>query len=171
MKSCVYNCACVSLELPCRFISPFGRFQKLKQPFHRRFKTLRTNCSLKCPNHSNLLKSIPTFSSTLMTHPVTSSPKFTPIRYPRHQIYHCFPFIAIVSEPSAKISFSPQNFNPNTHFTHIHSCIPIREVSTQFHIISCLISNFELSMAQFIVQAPFSRRLTPVSSNHSDFVS
>jgi hypothetical protein len=125
---------------------------------------------MKCPNQSKLLKSTPNFSSTPMTPLVTSSPKFTPIRYPRHRVFYCFPFIAIVSKPSATNSFSPQNFKPSTHFTHIYSYIHICEVSTQFHIISCLFSNFKLPLAQFIVPTSFSRRLTPVSPNPPVFV-
>jgi hypothetical protein len=78
---------------------------------------------VKCPNWSKLLKLTPTFSSTLMTLPLTLLPKFTLIRYLRHQVFHYFPFIAIVSEPSAKNSFSQQNFKPSTHFTHIHPYI------------------------------------------------
>jgi hypothetical protein len=67
--------------------------------------------------------------------------------------------------------FSLQNLKPSTHFTHIHSNIPIREVSAQFPVISCHFSNFKLSMAQFIVQTSFSRRLTSISPNHLVFVS
>jgi hypothetical protein len=70
------------------------------------------------------------------------------------------PFRAIVSEPSAQISLSSPKFKPSTHFTHIHPYKPIREVSAQFHIISCLISNSKPPMALFIIQTPFSRRLT-----------
>jgi hypothetical protein len=69
-------------------------------------------------------------------------------------------FRAIVSEPSARISFSSPKFKPSTHFTLIHPYKPICEVSTQFHIISCLNSNSKPPMALFIVQTPFSRRLT-----------
>jgi hypothetical protein len=70
------------------------------------------------------------------------------------------PFRAIVSEPSAQISFSSPKFKPSTHFTHIHQYKPIREVSAQFHVISCLNLNSKPPMALFIVQTPFSRRLT-----------
>jgi hypothetical protein len=70
------------------------------------------------------------------------------------------PFRAIVSEPSAQISFSSPKFKPSTHFTPIHPYKPIREVSAQFHVISCLNSNSKPPMALFIVQMPFSRRLT-----------
>jgi hypothetical protein len=70
------------------------------------------------------------------------------------------PFRAINSEPSAQISFSLPKFKPSTHFTRIHPYKPIREVSTQFHVISCLNSNFKPPMALFLVQTPFSRRLT-----------
>jgi hypothetical protein len=75
------------------------------------------------------------------------------------------PFRAIVSELSAQISFSSPKFKPNTHFTHIHPYKPIREVSAQFHVISCLNSNSKPPMALFIVQTPFSRRLTSRSSH------
>jgi hypothetical protein len=74
------------------------------------------------------------------------------------------PFRAIVSEPSAQIPFSSPNFKPSTHFIHIHLYKPIREVSAQFHIISYLNSNSKPSMALFLVQTPFSRRLTSRSS-------
>jgi hypothetical protein len=70
------------------------------------------------------------------------------------------PFRAIVSEPSAQISFSSPKFKPSTHFTRIHPYKPICEVSPQFHVISCLNSNSKPPMALFIVQTPFSRRLT-----------
>ena len=75
------------------------------------------------------------------------------------------PFRAIVSEPSAQISFSSPKFKPSTHFTHIDLYKPIREVSAQFHIILCLNSNSKPPMALFIVQTPFSRRLTSRSSH------
>jgi hypothetical protein len=71
-----------------------------------------------------------------------------------------FPFQAIVSEPSAQISFSSPKFKPSTYFTHIHPYKHIREVSAPFHVISCLNSNSKPLMAFFIVQTPFSRRLT-----------
>jgi hypothetical protein len=70
------------------------------------------------------------------------------------------PFRAIVSEPSAQIPFSSHKFKPSTHFTHIHPYKPIREVSAQFHVISYLNSNSKPPMALFLVQTPFSRRLT-----------
>jgi hypothetical protein len=74
------------------------------------------------------------------------------------------PFRAIVSEPSAQISFSSPKFKPSTHFTHIHLYKPIREVSAQFHIDSCLNSNSKPPMTLFILQMSFSRRLTSRSS-------
>ena len=61
-------------------------------------------------------------------------------------------FRVIVSEPSALISFSSPKFKQSTHFTHIHPYKPIREVSAQFHVISCLNSNSKPPMALFIVQ-------------------
>jgi hypothetical protein len=70
------------------------------------------------------------------------------------------PFRAIVSEPSAQIPFSSPKFKPSTHFTHIYPYKPIREVSAQFHVISCLNLNSKPPMALFLVQTPFSRRLT-----------
>jgi hypothetical protein len=101
----------------------------------------------------------------------TSHAKFSLlIRYPRHLLFH-FPFMVNLSESSAKNMFSSPNFKPRTHFTHIHSYIPIHEVSAHFQVISCLILNFKLSMAHFIVQTPFSRCLTSVSPSHSVFVS
>jgi hypothetical protein len=104
---------------------------------HVQLKTSHATCSVKCSNNSKLLKSTPAFSSTLRPLPITLLPNFTPIRYLRHRLFHCFPFIAILFEPSAKNSFSQQNFKPSTHFTPIHSYIPIREVSAQFQVISC----------------------------------
>jgi hypothetical protein len=74
------------------------------------------------------------------------------------------PFRAIVSEPSAQISFSSPKFKLSTHFTHIHLYKPIREVSAQFPAVSCLNSNSKPSMTLFIVQTSFSRRLTYRSS-------
>jgi hypothetical protein len=75
-----------------------------------------------------------------------------------------FPFRAIVSEPSAQISFSSPKFKPSTHFPHIHLYKPIREVSAQFHVVSRLNSNSKPPMSLFIVQMSFSRRLTSRSS-------
>jgi hypothetical protein len=80
------------------------------------------------------------------------------------------PFRGIVSEPSAQISFSSPKFKLSTHFTHIHPYKPIREVSAQFHVISGLNSNSKPPMALFIVQTPFSRRLTSRSPYLSFFV-
>jgi hypothetical protein len=70
------------------------------------------------------------------------------------------PFRVIVSEPSAQIPFSSPKFKPSTHFTHIYPYKPIREVSAPFHIILCLNLNSKPYMALFLVQTPFSRRLT-----------
>jgi hypothetical protein len=82
-------------------------------------------------------------------------------------ILHKSPFLAIVSEPSAQISFSSPKIKPSAHFTHIYPHNPIREVSAQFHVISCLNSNFKPPMALFLVQTPFSRRLTSQSPHLS----
>jgi hypothetical protein len=76
-------------------------------------------------------------------------------------------FRAIVSEPSAQISFSTPKFKPSTHFTHIRPYKPIREVSAPFHVILCLNSNSKPPMALFLVQTLFSRRLTSRSSYFS----
>jgi hypothetical protein len=70
------------------------------------------------------------------------------------------PFRAIVFEPSAHISLSSPKFKPSTHFTHILPHKPFREVSAPFHVISCLNSISKTSYGTFIVQTPFSRRLT-----------
>jgi hypothetical protein len=64
-------------------------------------------------------------------------------KFHAHRIFQALispnsPFRAIVSEPSAQISFSSPKFKPSTHFTHIHPYKPIREVSAPFHVISCL---------------------------------
>jgi hypothetical protein len=75
-------------------------------------------------------------------------------------ILHNSLFIAINSELSAQIPFSLPQIKPNAHFTHVYPYKPIREVSAQFQIISCLIFNFKPLMALFLVQTPFSRRLT-----------
>jgi hypothetical protein len=80
------------------------------------------------------------------------------------------PFRAIVSEPSAQISFSSPKFKPSTHFTHIHPYKPIREVSAQFHVIFVPQFEFQTSYGTFIVQTPFSRRLTSRSPYLSFFV-
>jgi hypothetical protein len=86
-------------------------------------------------------------------------------------ILHKFPFIAIDSEPSAQIPLSSPKIKPSAHFTHIYPYKPICEVSAQFQVISCLNSNFKTPMALFLIQTPFSRRLTSRSPNHSIFVS
>jgi hypothetical protein len=85
-------------------------------------------------------------------------------------ILHKSPFLAIVSEPSAQIPFSSPKIKPSAHFTHIYQYKLIREVSTQFHVVSCLISNSEPPMALFLVQTSFSRRLTSRSPYLSIFV-
>jgi hypothetical protein len=85
-------------------------------------------------------------------------------------ILHKSPFLAIISEPSAQIPFSSPKIKPSAHFTHIYPYKPIREVTAQFHVVSCLISNFEPPMALFHVQTPFSRRLTSRSPYLSIFV-
>jgi hypothetical protein len=90
-------------------------------------------------------------------------------KFHAHQIYQASfspnsPFRAIVSEPSAQIPFSSPKFKPSTHFTHIHLYKPICELSAQFHAISCLNSNSKPPMALFLVQTPFSRRLTSRST-------
>jgi hypothetical protein len=90
-------------------------------------------------------------------------------KFHAHPIYQASfslnsPFRAIVSEPSARIPFSSPKFKPRTHFTHIHPYKPIREVSAPFHVIACLNSNSKPPMALFLVQTPFSRRLTSRSS-------
>jgi hypothetical protein len=66
-------------------------------------------------------------------------------------ILHNSLFRAINSEPSAQIPFSSPKIKPSTHFTHIYPYKPIREVSAQFQIISCLIFNFKPPMALFLV--------------------
>jgi hypothetical protein len=75
-------------------------------------------------------------------------------------ILHISLFRAIVSEPSAQIPFSSPQIKPSAHFTHIYPYKPIREVSAQLSIISCLNLNFKPPMALFLVQTSFSRRLT-----------
>jgi hypothetical protein len=77
-------------------------------------------------------------------------------------------FRAIVSEPSAQISFSLPKFKPSTHFTHIHPYKPIREVSAPFHVIfvpqfefqtsygtisrsNAVYASFDISIAIFLV--------------------
>jgi hypothetical protein len=70
------------------------------------------------------------------------------------------PFRAIVSKPSAQIPFSSPKFKPSTHFTHIYPYKPIRDISAHFLVISYLNSNSKPPMALFLVQTPFSRRLT-----------
>jgi hypothetical protein len=75
-------------------------------------------------------------------------------------ILHNSPFLAIVSKLSAQISFSLPKIKPSAHFTHIYPYKPIHEVLAQFHVISCLIFHFKPPMALFLVQTPFSRRLT-----------
>jgi hypothetical protein len=148
----------VSLEYPCRFLAPFGRVSILKWPYLQKPNSPHATCSVKCPNHSKLLRLNPNFSGTFTTPSVTYSPNFTPIQYTRLQ-FHTFPYFER-SFPSAQIPFSSPKFKPSTHFTHIYPYKPIREVSTQFHILSCLNSNSKPPMALFLVQTPFSRRLT-----------
>jgi hypothetical protein len=89
------------------------------------------------------------------TNPISQAPNF-----------HKSPFLAIDSEPSAQIPFSSPKIKPSAHFTHIYPYKPIREVLAQFHVISCLNSNFKHPMALFFVQTSFSRRLTSLSPNH-----
>jgi hypothetical protein len=84
-------------------------------------------------------------------------------------ILHNSSFLAIDSEPSAQIPFSLPKIKPSTLFTHIYLYKPIREVSSQFQVISCLFFNFKPPMALFLVQTSFSRRLTSRSPYLSIF--
>jgi hypothetical protein len=115
---------------------------------------------VKCPNQPKTLQLNPKFLDTFTTPPVTYSANFTPIRYTRLQFHSILCFERSFSKPSAQIPFSSPKFKPSTHFTHIHPYKPIHEVSAQFHVISYLNSNSKPPMALFLVQTPFSRRLT-----------
>jgi hypothetical protein len=150
----------IPIVYPCKFLAPSGGHSHLQWPFHQNPRSPHTTCSVKCPNQPNLLQLNPNFSGTFTTLPVTYLPNFTPIRDPRLKFSPKFPFCTIVSEPSALIPFSSPKFKPSTHFTHFDLSKPIREVSAQFHIISCLISNSKPPMSLFVCQTSFSRRLT-----------
>jgi hypothetical protein len=156
----VHECVPITLlEPPAGLELPLGGFHHLKYAFHPNPRTPHATCSVKCPNQPKMLQSIPNFSGTFTIPLVTYSPNFTPI-LSQASILHKSPFPAIVSEPSAQIPFSLPTIKPSAHFTHIYPYKPIREVSAQFQIISCLIFNFKPPTALFHVQTPFSRRLT-----------
>jgi hypothetical protein len=97
-------------------------------------------------------------------------PNFTPIQYSTHLLLNLFIFFMNPLESSAKIVFPQTNFKPSTPFTYSHTYLPVSEVSDHFHLISCPISNFKLSMGQFIVQTSFSHHLTSIFPNLSNFV-
>jgi hypothetical protein len=162
-SSCVL-CSPVFLEHSCRFLAPSGGISHLKWLFHRKPNSSHATCPVKCLNQPKMLKLNPNFSGTFPTLPVTLLSNFTPIRDSRLKFHQIPRFRAIVSEPSAQISFSSPKFKPSTHFTHIHLHKPIREVSAQFHVVLCLNSKSKPPMALFIVQTSFSRRLTYRSS-------
>jgi hypothetical protein len=156
---------------PLQVLSSLGRVSFTKIAISLLFKNLARHVFGEMPKPVKIAQIDPNFFSTLQLLPVSHTPIFTPIRYPRHLLFHHLPFIANLFALSAKNIFPLPNFKPSTHFTHFHSYIPIREVSAQFQVISCPISNFKLSMAQFTVQTPFSHRLTSVFPNHSIIVS
>jgi hypothetical protein len=157
---CTPLCFSAGFELPREgFIHSNSHFTLNSKPARHVFREI--------PKPVKIAQIDPNF---LQHPPATTSnslAKFHNYSISQTRLFPHFPFIAILFESSAKNSFSPQNFKPSTHFTPIHSYIPIREVSAQFQVITCLISNFKLSMAQFTVQTLFSRHLTSVYPNHS----
>jgi hypothetical protein len=150
----------VSLEYPYRFLAPFGRVSILKWPYLQKSNSTHATCSVKCPNQPKMLRLNPNFLGTFTTPPVTYSLNFTPIRYTRLQFHSIPRFERSFPSQVPKFHFSSPKFKPSTHFTHIHPYKPIHEVSAQFHVISYLNLNSKPPMALFLVQTPFSRRLT-----------
>jgi hypothetical protein len=120
---------------------------------------------VKCPNQPKMLKLNPNFSGPFATLLVTYLPNFTPIRDSRLQFHSIPRFERSFPSRVPKSFFSLPKFKPSRHFTHIHLYKPIREVSAQFHVVSCLNSNSKPPMALFIVQTSFSRRLSSRSSH------
>jgi hypothetical protein len=156
-------CSFVAIECPCRLLAPSGGFSHPKYAFHRNPRTPHATCSVKCPNQPNLLQLNPNFSGTFTTLPATSLPNFTPIRDPRLKFHQISRFERSFPSRVPKSLFLRLNsppLKPSTLFTHIHLYKPIREVSAQFHIVSCLNSNSKHPMTPFIRQTPFSRHLT-----------
>jgi hypothetical protein len=157
-------CSIVPIVYPCRFLAPSGGFSLLIWPFLRNPNILPTTCSVKCPNQPKMLQLNPNFLGTFTTLPVTYLLNFMPIRVSRLQFHSISRFERSFPSRVPISLFSPK-FKPSTHFTHIHLYKPIRDVSAQFHIDSCLNLNSKPPMALFIVQTSFSRRLTSRSSH------
>jgi hypothetical protein len=162
-------CLCVSCIL-CRCPSFFGGF-KPQIVISLKTQTLARRMFGEMPKPLKFAQINPRFFQHLHDTSSNIFVKFHANLISQTPFYHRFPFVAIDSEPSATTSLSSPNFKPSAHFTHIHSYILTHEVSAQFQVISCPISNFKLPMAQFLVQTSFSRRLTSVSLDYSVSVS
>jgi hypothetical protein len=163
-------CSFVSLEYPCRFLAPFGRVSILKWQYVKKPNSPHTTCSVKCPNQQKNAPIEPKIFRHLHNTFSSIFAKFHTNPIYQASISLISLFRAIVSEPSAQIPFYSYKFKPSTHFTHIYPYKPICEVSAQFQIISYLNSNSKPPMALFLVQTPFSRRLTSRSSYLSFYV-
>jgi hypothetical protein len=115
---------------------------------------------VKCPNQPKMLRLNPKFLGTFTTPIVTYSPNFTPIRYSRLQFHSIPRFEQSFPSRVPKFHFLCLNSNQahtSLIFTHINLFVKYRLHSTSF---SCLNSNSKPPMALFLVQTPFTRRLT-----------
>jgi hypothetical protein len=126
----------VLLEYPCRFLAPSGGFHSPKWPYLQKPNSPYTTCSVKCPNQTKMLQSIPNFSDTFTTSPVTYSPNFMPIQYTRLQ-FHTIPcFERSIPSRVPKFHFLCLNSN-HAHssliFTHINLFVKYWLNSTSFH--------------------------------------
>jgi hypothetical protein len=133
----------VSLEYPCRFLAPFGRVSILKWPDLQKPNSPHTTCSVKYPNQTKMLKSIPNFPGTFTTPPVTYSPNFTPIRYTRLQFHSIPRFERSIPSQVPKIHFLRLKSNQahtSLIFTHINLFVKYWLNSMSFHT-SIRISN------------------------------
>jgi hypothetical protein len=156
---------------PCRFLAPFGRVSSTEIAISPKCQNPARHLLGEIPKPLKFAQIDPNFFRHLHDTSSNIFAKFHANPISQTSNFHKFPFLAIDSEPSATNSLSSPKFKPSTHFTHIYSYKPTREVSAQFQVISCLNSNFKPFMALFLAQTSFSCRLTSISPNHSVYVS
>jgi hypothetical protein len=159
VQRCPFAFFCITLQVP----SSLGRVSSTQIDISPSIQNPARQVLGEMPKPAKLAQIDPKFFQHLHDTSSNTFAKFHTNSISQTLIYHRFPFIAIDSEPSATNSPSSPNSKPSAHFTQLYSYIPTHEVSAQFHVISCPISNLKLPMAQFLVQMSFSRRLTSVS--------
>jgi hypothetical protein len=133
----------VLLEYPSRFLAPSGGFHSPKWSYLQKPNSPHTTCSVKCPHQPKILQSIPNFSGTFTTPPVTYSPNFTPIQYTRLQFHSNPRFERSIPSQVPKFHFLRLKSNQahtSLIFTHINLFVKYWLNSMSFHT-SIRISN------------------------------